>query len=313
MHLHFTKKKIRFLIFFLLTIGAYFACTISLFTTNAFLIPLVSFVILFIGIYFLALDLHSHPTKWLRRGMGILVILQFLLFARTDRHIYVEILLFHLAIALMVYFLFSQLKNRITFSAFSYFTEGGYTIAAILTLFFSVLMLGKYSQIPFSCDDIDNFPQNLFQTSTSVSSNSNKTNSNKKSEPLPNAWDKFKGILGLPLSSSTTPEPLPAEPQKSEIELFFERSRQFLQTEVVDLQGSISKNSCEFVMGTIKKTQVNGGLQVAVILLMYFLLIGVFKIILWIISFIGFFIFLLLKPFKLYRYEKRQIEREDIR
>ncbi|MDR2189718.1 MAG: hypothetical protein LBP53_00530 [Candidatus Peribacteria bacterium] len=63
----------------------------------------------------------------------------------------------------MVYMLFSQLRTSIRFSAFSYFTEGGYTIAAILTLFFSVLMVGKYAQIPFSCEEIDHFPQNLLQ------------------------------------------------------------------------------------------------------------------------------------------------------
>jgi hypothetical protein len=158
-------KKRRLPIVATITSIAYLVCTSSLFTTNTFFVPFVSFMVLFIGIYFLAIDLYARPTKVLRMVLATLMVLEMLFFGDDNRHSYVQIFLFHLTIAVMFYVLFYQLKNRISFSAFSYFTEGGYTIAALLTLFFSVLMLGKYSQIPFSCEDIDNFPQNLFSTS----------------------------------------------------------------------------------------------------------------------------------------------------
>jgi hypothetical protein len=222
-----------------------------------------------------------------------------LLFLTGDNwHSYLEILLFHLAIALMLIFLFTQLKTRIRFSAFSYFTEGGYTISAILTLFFSVLMLGKYSQIPFNCNDIDNFPQSVIQA------------------PVEQITANFNVIKSwrtkvFPSSSSPSPAPLPA--QKTEIELFFERTKAFFTTQALELQSSISKNSCEFVMQKLQVTQKSDGLQVAVLLLMYFLLIGVFKLLLWMVSFLGFFLFLLLKPLKWYQYETGTIEKESIK
>jgi hypothetical protein len=99
---------------------------------------------------------------------------------------------------------------------------------------------------------------------------------------------------------------------KSEIELFFERSKSFLQTQAVELQDSVSKNSCEFVMTALKKIQINEGFQLAVLVLMYFLLIGVFKILLWLISILWFLCFLLLKPRKLYTYEKKEVQKETI-
>jgi len=99
---------------------------------------------------------------------------------------------------------------------------------------------------------------------------------------------------------------------KSEVELFFEKGKEFLQTQAVELQGSVSKNSCEFVMKRLKSLQVNEGFQLAVLVLMYFLLIGVFRILLWVISVIGFVIFLLVKPWRLYTYQKKEIQKESI-
>jgi hypothetical protein len=85
-----------------------------------------------------------------------------------------------------------------------------------------------------------------------------------------------------------------------------------LQTQAVELQGSVSKNSCEFVMTTLKKIQINEGFQLAVLVLMYFLLIGIGKILLWMVCILGFLIFLILKPWKLYTYEKKDTQKESI-
>ncbi|MDR2416155.1 MAG: hypothetical protein LBD75_06210 [Candidatus Peribacteria bacterium] len=299
--MRFLRKGIVLLI----TSIAYCVCTISLFTTNAFIVPLVSFIFLFIGIYFLAIECYRSKIRLVGGVLSSLVIIELLLFAEETWHSYLEILLFHLAVALMIMFLFSQLKTRIHFSALSYFTEGGYSIAAILTLFFSVLMLGKYSQIPFNCNDIDNFPQQMFQTPVEQIT----TNFHK----VKNWRTNTKELIGLqPASSSLAPPTSIITPQKTEVELFFERSKAFLTTQALELQSSITKNSCEFVMQKLQATQKSDELQLVVLLLMYFLLIGIFKLLLRIVSFIGLFIFLLLKPFKWYHYEKGTTEKESI-
>jgi hypothetical protein len=242
-------------------------------------LPLISIVILFITIYFLAIDLYHRPKKPFLIGMGVIVLVELFLFGEGDWHRYVEVLLLNGAIVVFCATLIILLQTRIKFSAFSYFTGGGYTLAAILTLFFSVVMMGEYSQLPFSCDDLDGFPQNLFQTDDVV-----------PEEELDVT------IIG----------------QKSDFELLFERGKTLLQNQALQLQDSVSKNSCEFVMGKLKDFQINQGFQIAAIVLLYFLLIGVFKIMLWIVSFLAFFLFLLLKPFKVYRYEKKMIEKERI-
>ena len=65
-------------------------------------------------------------------------------------------------------------------------------------------------------------------------------------------------------------------------------------------------------MEVLRKTQINDGLQVAVIVLLYFILISVFKLILWIVSFIGFLLFIILKPFRIYTFTKGVTEKEEI-
>jgi hypothetical protein len=174
---------------------------LTLFGTSTLLIPLVSFIVLFISLYFLAIDLY--PLR--HRKIWIIVLLftigECIFLGGEMRHSYGEILLFNLAIGLLLFFLFLQLKNRIRFSAFAYFTEGGYTIAAILTLFFSILMLGKYSAIPFTCEDLTLFSDQLIGS------------------------EIFKKLT--PTKSQSLPQP-----EKSEIEQFFENTKSFFTSQI---------------------------------------------------------------------------------
>jgi hypothetical protein len=112
-------------------------------------------------------------------------VLEIWLFPGTTRHLYREVILFNLTIALLFFFLFRQLTTSLSFSAFSYFTEGGYTIAAMLTIFFSVLMLGKYSQIPFNCDDIDTVSTQLVEAPLEMITSSTQSIKNVRSSLFP--------------------------------------------------------------------------------------------------------------------------------
>ncbi|MDR0608275.1 MAG: hypothetical protein LBG52_08305 [Candidatus Peribacteria bacterium] len=279
-------QKVRFTLTGLITLITYGICMFTLFETNALLISLASFIILFISLYFLAIDLQTFH----HRKIGILLLLftigELIFFGGTTWHSYAEIVLFNLAIGLLLFFLFFQLKHRIHFSAFTYFTEGGYTIAATLTLFFSVLMLGKYSAIPFTCEDLIQFSDKLVGSEV---------------------FKKF-----VPSKTASHPQPLPSF-EKSEVEQFFENTTTFFKSQIGELSDSVSKNSCEFLMGKLRTTQVHEGFQLAVLALMYFILIGIFKILLWMISVIGFLIFLLLKPLHIFTYEKVMIEKEMIK
>ncbi|MDR2189719.1 MAG: hypothetical protein LBP53_00535 [Candidatus Peribacteria bacterium] len=50
----------------LITGVAYVICTMSLFTSNSFLIPFLSFIVLFIALYFFAIEWYHRNTKLVR-------------------------------------------------------------------------------------------------------------------------------------------------------------------------------------------------------------------------------------------------------
>ena len=238
------------------------------------------------------------------------------------RHMYLAVILMNSAILFLLLFLLYQLKNRSEFSSFSYFTEGGYLIAATLTLFFSVLVMGKYAQLPFTCDDIEDFPQKVVETQvdklTQVKDFFKGTRQDVKEvfssedqiqKPNKNLKDFMYVKENELKTSQKNKEP---EETKTGIGAFFQNSKNYLQEEVLDIQGTISKNTCEYAMGMLRKTQLNDGLQVAVIVVLYLILIGLFKLILWVISFVGFLLFMILKPFKIYTFKKTPSENEII-
>ncbi|MDR3169476.1 MAG: hypothetical protein LBU27_07140 [Candidatus Peribacteria bacterium] len=67
-------KKVRFTLTGLLTLLAYGMCIFTLFATNTILIPLVSFIVLFLSLYFLAIDLYPLRHRKIRIVVFLLTI-----------------------------------------------------------------------------------------------------------------------------------------------------------------------------------------------------------------------------------------------
>lgn len=154
-------SRLRSTLFFFLASCAYLTCTISLFLNSGFLLPLISFVFLFLSLDFLAFDLLHVPKKWIIVSILGAMIGEMVIFGGSDWHFYLGMVFFH---GMLIFMLLSQLrtlKNTLTFRPWGYFMGGSSVSAVLLTLFFSVIMLGKYSQLPFSCEDINQFPMNL--------------------------------------------------------------------------------------------------------------------------------------------------------
>ena len=319
-----SKHSLRFFIFFLLTALSYVVFYFSLFFFDSLVLAWGSFFFLFIFLYFLAIDLFHKRKIWIRLAYFLLILIECIGLRGSTWHMYLAVVLLNSAILFLLLFLLYQLKNRSEFSSFSYFTEWGYLIAATLTLFFSVLLMGKYSQIPFTCDDIEDFPQKVVETQVDKLT--------QVKDFFKDWWNEVKGVFSsedieeLPqqktlkdfdfISNShwfkTSKQATQTWETKTWIGAFFQNSKNYLQEEVIDIQGTISKNTCEYAMGLLRKTQLNDGLQVTVIVVLYLILIGVFKLILRVISFVGFLLFMLLKPFKIYTFKKTPSEKEII-
>ena len=305
-----TKSKIRFSIFVILWLISYSICTILLFFTDLFTIPAISFIILFLLIYFIALDCYKIKFRYvllILLWIFLFETISFIILLGFSRYLITELILFNTAIWTFLFLLCRQLNHRTWFSPFAYFTEWWFLITSILTIFFCVLIVWKYTQIPFSCDDIEKFPSKIAETTINPFKNTrNKIVSRFAEDETKNLNMPEFYALWNPLSKSE-------ELTSAEwIENFFMNIRNSIEDQTVGIKNQVSKTTCKSYLPLLEKSQKSWWIQIAWIVIGYLLLVWVFKILLWVVSIIWFILFIILRIFGVYKYEKRMVEKEVI-
>ena len=304
-----TKSKIRLTIFVLLWLISYLVCTISLFFWKWFITPAISFIILFLLIYFIALDCYKVKFYYVLLALFWIFLLEtivFIILLWFSRYLVAELVLFNGAIWTLLFLLDWQLDHRTDFSPFAYFTEWWFFIVSLLTVFFCVLMVWKYTQIPFTCDDIESFPEKVVETTVN---------------PFKKTWNKIVSRFAVEEETVEMPEffavwnPLSKSSDLAsadKVENFFVNARNTIKDETVGITNKISKSTCNQYIKVLQKTQKSWWIQIAWIVIGYLLLVWVFKILLWVVSIVWFVLFIILRIFGVYKYEKRMVEKEVI-
>ena len=305
-----TKSKIRLIIFVILWLINYLVCTISLFFWKWFIIPAISFIFLFLLIYFIALDCYKIKFRYVLLVLFWIFLFEtisFIILLGFSRYLLAELVLFNVAIWTLLFLLDWQLDHRTDFSPLSYFTQWWFFIVSLLTIFFCVFMMWKYTQIPFTCDDIEKFPAKIAETTANPLKNTrNKIISRfKEDEEETLNMPEFFAIWN-PLSKSTDLASADA------VEWFFTNIRNTIENQTVWITNQVSKSTCKQYIKILQKTQKSEWIQIAWIVIGYLLLVWVFKILLWVVSVIWFVSFIILRIFGVYKYEKRMVEKEVI-
>ena len=305
-----TKSKIRLTIFVILWLISYLVCTISLFFWNWFILPAISFIILFLLIYFIALDCYKINFRYILLVLLWLFIFEtisFIICLWFSRYLVAELILFNVAIWTLLFLLNWQLDYRTEFSPFAYFTEWWFLITSLLTIFFCVFMVWKYTQIPFTCDDIEEFPTKIAETTMNPFKNTrNKIVARfKEDEEETLNIPEFYAIWN-PLSRS---EELASADW---VEKFFTNIRTTIEDQTVGITNEVSKSTCNHYIKILQKTQKSEWIQIDWIVIWYLLLVWVFKILLWVVSIIWFVLFIILRIFGVYKYGTRMVEKKVI-
>lgn len=305
-----TKSKIRLIVFVILWLISYLVCTISLFFWKWFIIPAISFIFLFLLIYFIALDCYKVKFAYVLLVLFWIFLFEtisFIILLGFSRYLLAELVLFNVAIWTLLFLLDWQLDYRTEFSPLAYFTEWWFFVTTLLTVFFCVLMMWKYTQIPFTCDDIENFPTKIAETTANPLKNTrNKIVSRfKEDEEETLNMPEFFAIWN-PLSKSTDLASADA------VEWFFTNIRNTIENQTVWITNQVSKSTCKQYIKILQKTQKSEWIQIAWIVIGYLLLVWVFKILLWVVSIFWFVLFIILRIFGVYKYEKRMVEKEVI-
>lgn len=306
-----TKSVVRLMVFSLLWLISYIICTVSLFYSNWFITPIVSFIALFLLIYFIALDCYKIKLRKVLLILFIIFISEtilFIIFSWFSWYLIAELILFNVTIWTLLFLLDWQLNHRTSFSPFSYFTEWWFFVTTLLTVFFCVFMMWKYTQIPFTCDDIESFPEKVVETTVN---------------PFKNTWNKILWWFKDDTTTITRPNlyvpwnPLTQSKALSEsenVQDFFTKFQNLIswEGETFDIKTQASKTACNQYIWVLQKTQKSWWIQAAGIIIWYLLLVWIFKILLRIVSVIWFILFIILRVFGVYKYEKRMVEKEVI-
>ena len=168
-------------------------------------------------------------------------------------------------------------------------------------------MMWKYTQIPFTCDDIEQFPTKVVETTVNPFKNTrNKIVARfKEDEEETLNIPEFYAIWN-PLSRS---EELASADW---VEKFFTNIRTTIEDQTVGITNEVSKSTCNHYIKILQKTQKSEWIQIAWIVIWYLLLVWVFKILLWVVSIIWFVLFIILRIFGVYKYGTRMVEKEVI-
>ena len=317
------KSKIRLIIFVILWLISHLVCTISLFFWKWFILPAISFIILFLLIYFIALDCYKIKFRYVCLALFFIFLLEtisFIIWLWFSRYLVIELVLFNVAIWTLLFLLNWQLEYRTGFSPFAYFTEWWFLIISLLTIFFCVLMVWKYTQIPFTCDDIEEFPNKVVETTVNPFKKTwnnfvSRFNWNEQEVVDDIEVEKTRDYL---FESENIVSEEPVEKFFTDlrntgwIEDFFTNARNTIKDEAVWIKNQVSKSTCNQYIKVLQKTQKSGWIQIAWIVIWYLLLVWVFKILLWVVSIIWFVLFMILRMFGVYKYEKRMVEKEVI-
>ncbi len=306
-----TKSKIRLIIFVILWLISYLVCTISLFFWKWFIVPAISFIFLFLLIYFIALDCYRIRFIYVLLVLICIFLFEnitFVILLWVSWYLLAELVLFNVAVWAFLFLLCWQLNHRTGFAPLSYFTEWWFLITTLITIFFCVLMIWKYTQIPFTCDDIQEFPNKIAETTV----NPFKNTRNKV------VWrfreEDEEEILNIPEFYAIWNPMAKSEELASAdwVENFFMNIRNTIWDQTVGIKNEVSKTTCKSYLPLLQKTQKSGWFQIAWIVIWYLLLVWVFKVLLWVVSIIWFILFIILRIFGVYKYEKMMVEKEVI-
>ena len=122
------KSKMRLSIFMILWLMSYLICTISLFFWDWFIIPVISFIALFLLIYFIALDCYKIKFRyifWVLLWIFLIETIIFIISLGFSWYLLSELILFNVAIWSLLFVLCWQLNHRTWFSPVSYFDPPG--------------------------------------------------------------------------------------------------------------------------------------------------------------------------------------------
>lgn len=179
-----------------------------------------------------------------------------------------------------------------------YFTSGGYLFTLLTTILFGFALLGLNSKFPFQCEQITTWSQKLISTSTSPLQLGSQL-LHQQSQP---------SLEPIEYSESLSEE---GEFQKT-VGKIWTQLKGNLRTGLIDTQRTINQQVCTIIIKQLSKVYQNPLFQIGAIFAMYLLFYGVIRLLVWMITLLGYVVFWITKRCGLYPTHKIELPVEEV-
>ena len=261
-----TIQQKRFRIFLSLSTLTFLFFIWSLFWGKKLLLAVGLFCILFILLNFLAIDLRGIKRNKIWIPLIATGLLIWIVMPNAVRQLVLALWASLFAIWFLIFFLRDYFSKVRKIHRFAYFTSWGYIFTLITTIIFGFVVLGMNSKFPFTCDQISTRNQKIIQTSTDPFSLI------RENPEEPNFEQNIEDKSSLMTSVRWT-------------------FKVNIREGFVETQKTINTRVCEAIIWQLEIVYQNPVFQIGVIFWIYLLFYGVIRLLVWIVTLIGFSIF----------------------
>lgn len=300
------KQKIRFLIRGSLSIASYWLAITFLFHNNDLILSLIAVFVFFISFHFFYIEIYKFHRKYLLIWFILGIIITGIILTPSTTAMWIANIGFHITIGLLTYNLYRQTEWKIWFDWFSYFSSGGYLFTMALALVYSTIIVNFFSEFPMNCEELSEQSNGIIATITKPFKLSR-----EKTQELTTSTKTFFSSTVKDLSINAKSIEISSPNKWNKLVNIITTRKDNLITKTLQENEKLNKTICDYTLKAINEKLQSPTIQYPVIILIILLIYPFLRIIIRILSLIGFAIFELLYITKLYTKQKetREVER----
>ncbi len=299
-------RRGKTLVFGILAVIAYFLIFWNAFFAGAIWTSLLFMLIFFVLFHFLYLQLNKFSLKYLLLILWIFTILWCVAVGFSHYLFCLAILLLNTWIWMLAHALQDESHNKIRFDSWGYFSVGAYIFTVFFTIWYGLIFLWFYQRFPLSCQQlsdassrvVDFFTHPVEAGATQIQQQTSAFFATKIKDVVTVSKDvslqttKQSGLGSIVQSINTYKKNLIDQTLKD--------------------SNLVNMGICDYILLEINKRYQNPAFLGSVILLLFLLMYGFFRIVFWVMEFLWFGIFKIMRRCRLYKVEKGMEEVERI-
>lgn len=300
---HLVRKIVRWLI----SAGIYFWTIYSLLVHNNILQSILFALIFFIVFHFTYLELYQTKRRYVLWGLLLLSAIEFLIFSQATLLMRWAILGINAAIYMLAKALQGESHDKISFDGRGYFTVGGYMFTVFITIAYSLVVMGMYDVFPFSCTDLSRMSQQVIDVATKPLELWVNEVSNMKASTDKFFSSKVKDVVDIGKMIDIAP----SKPGNNSMLASLDAYKKTLIDQAIANNKEINTGICDYLITYIQKIYNNPAFVTSVVVSLFLLLYGFIRVVVWVMSGIGYLLFQLMYLVGVYHTKKvmEEVER----